>query len=141
MPSSTTQQDAATAAVAPPGRRRIYRHALLVRISHWINVICLTALLMSGLQIFNAHPALYWGDRSIFDHPWLAIGARAERRRRPRRRHHDLGHSFNTTGVLGVSKDADGEPTERAFPSWATLPGAGIWRWRGAGISSSPGSS
>lgn len=30
-------------------------------------------LLMSGLQIFNAHPALYWGDFSHFDHPLWAI--------------------------------------------------------------------
>ena len=74
MPSVTTPRPAATAAAAPPGRQRIYRHALLVRISHWINVICLTALLMSGLQIFNAHPALYWGNKSTFDSPWLAIG-------------------------------------------------------------------
>ena len=120
MPTITTPR----AASAPPApRRRIYRHALLVRVSHWINVICLTALLMSGLQIFNAHPALYWGDKSTFDRPWLSIGA-------GQNDDDDLvgvtsiaGHSFDTTGVLGLSKDADGEPTERAFPAWATLPG------------------
>ena len=37
-----------------------YRHRLPVRLMHWINVVALTILLMSGLQIFNAHPALYW---------------------------------------------------------------------------------
>jgi len=42
------------------------RHALAVRVMHWINVIALTALLMSGLQIFNAHPILNWG-RSSYD--------------------------------------------------------------------------
>jgi thiosulfate reductase cytochrome b subunit len=31
---------------------------------HWINVLCLFILLGSGLQIFNAHPALYWGADS-----------------------------------------------------------------------------
>ena len=41
-----------------------YRHTLPVRIMHWINVVALTILLMSGLQIFNAHPALYWGKSS-----------------------------------------------------------------------------
>ena len=41
------------------------RHTLLVRITHWINALCLLVLLMSGLQIFNAHPALYWGKSSI----------------------------------------------------------------------------
>ena len=53
--------------------RLIYRHRLWVRVTHWINVVCMTILLMSGLQIFNAHPALYWGNASNFDHPLLAI--------------------------------------------------------------------
>src|SRR5262249_14608117 len=34
-----------------------------------------------------------------------------------------FGHEFVTTGVLGVSAGPDGEPAERAFPSWLTLPG------------------
>ena len=55
--------------------RRIYRHCLWVRMTHWINVVCMTVLLMSGLQIFNAHPALYWGNVSRFDNPLAAIGA------------------------------------------------------------------
>lgn len=42
----------------------IYRHRLPVRIMHWVNVVCLFVLLGSGLQIFNAHPALYWGADS-----------------------------------------------------------------------------
>lgn len=54
--------------------RLVYRHRLWVRITHWINVVCMTILLMSGLQIFNAHPALYWGNASDFDHPLVAIG-------------------------------------------------------------------
>jgi thiosulfate reductase cytochrome b subunit len=40
------------------------RHAGLVRLTHWINALALLLLLMSGLQIFNAHPALYWGQSS-----------------------------------------------------------------------------
>jgi len=40
------------------------RHAPAVRVMHWINAIAMLALLMSGLQIFNAHPALYWGKSS-----------------------------------------------------------------------------
>lgn len=38
------------------------RHALSTRIWHWINVLSLAILLMSGLNISNAHPRLYWGD-------------------------------------------------------------------------------
>ncbi|MEO8062420.1 MAG: cytochrome b/b6 domain-containing protein [Pseudomonadota bacterium] len=40
------------------------RHSLALRVMHWINVIALLALLMSGLQIFNAHPTLNWGRQS-----------------------------------------------------------------------------
>ena len=47
----------------------------LVRATHWINVVFLTILLMSGLQIFNAHPALYWGEVSNFGNPALSITA------------------------------------------------------------------
>ena len=42
----------------------IYRHRTPVRVMHWINVLCIVILLGSGLQIFNAHPALYWGNDS-----------------------------------------------------------------------------
>jgi thiosulfate reductase cytochrome b subunit len=123
MPSLVTPRDAAKAATAPPVRQRIYRHTLVVRICHWVNVVCLTALLMSGLQIFNAHPALYWGDRSTFDHPWLSMSAGQDDNGDLMGITNIAGHWFNTTGVLGLSKDSDGEPAERGFPSWATLPG------------------
>jgi len=46
---------------APPPPKIIYRHAVITRITHWINVLCLSVLLMSGFQIFNAHPMLHWG--------------------------------------------------------------------------------
>ena len=48
-----------------PVERQLYpRHALAVRVMHWLNVIALVVLLMSGLQIFNAHPTLNWGRQS-----------------------------------------------------------------------------
>jgi thiosulfate reductase cytochrome b subunit len=53
----------------------VYRYALIVRIAHWTNLLCLTILLMSGLQIFNAHPTLYWGEASDFDRPLATLGA------------------------------------------------------------------
>ena len=39
------------------GESVIFRHALVVRLTHWVNVLCLLVLLMSGLQIFNAQNA------------------------------------------------------------------------------------
>ncbi|RKF19317.1 DUF4405 domain-containing protein [Altericroceibacterium spongiae] len=38
------------------------RHSLTTRIWHWLNLACLAVLFMSGLNISNAHPRLYWGQ-------------------------------------------------------------------------------
>ncbi len=104
---------------------RVYRHRLPVRISHWLNVPCLFILIMSGLQIFNAHPALYWGDRSDRDQPLLSIRPMKTETGETKGITTVLGHQFDTTGVLGYS---DG--TGRAFPAWATVPSA---RWLAMG--------
>jgi len=53
-----------TAAATPEPGALYYRHTLPVRIMHWINVIALTVLFMSGLQIFNAYPVLHFGKSS-----------------------------------------------------------------------------
>jgi thiosulfate reductase cytochrome b subunit len=106
-----------------PRRRAIRRHSLLVRITHWVNLVCMTILLMSGLQIFNAHPALYWGARSDWRHPVLALWAMRPPGGQPVGLTTILGHSFNTTGVLGLSSSPDGTLVVRGFPAWATLPG------------------
>ena len=107
-------------AVSP---RRFYRHRLPVRVMHWVNVVCLTILLMSGLNIFNAHPALYWGRDSTFDAPFVSITAvRSEGGIKGVTR--IAGHEFSTDGVLGASRVGDAARTSaRAFPSWATIPG------------------
>jgi len=101
--------------------QRIYRHRLPVRLMHWINVISLTLLLGSGLNIFNAHPSLYWGRDSHFTSPWLSIGAK-DTPAGPVGVTRFAGREWETTGVLGVSV-VDGETRARGFPSWATVPG------------------
>jgi len=57
-----------------PNRLAIWRHPWPVRLTHWVNVICLVFLLMTGLQILKAHPHLYWGLDSTFDDAWLSFG-------------------------------------------------------------------
>ena len=42
-------------------RNIVHRHSAATRVLHWINALCVIVLLMSGLQILNAHPRLYWG--------------------------------------------------------------------------------
>jgi len=101
-----------------PTVERIYRHGLPVRIGHWINVLCLPILVMSGLQIFNAHPALYWEDRSDRDRPLLSMRAVVTESGERKGVTTVLGHPFDTTGLLGYSSDM-----RRGFPTWATLPG------------------
>jgi len=100
----------------------IYRHAGAVRVTHWINAVVLLVLLMSGLQIFNAHPALYLGSKSDFENPTLAM--------QPMMHGNKvygvttvLGWQFDTTGVFGLSGDAETGYEDRGFPWWATLPG------------------
>ena len=100
----------------------IYRHTLPVRVTHWVNVLCLLVLLMSGLQIFNAHSRLYFGSRSDPEHAVLAIRA-VQKDDGATAGLTTIGNvTFDTTGVLGLSKGADGELESRGFPSWITLP-------------------
>jgi thiosulfate reductase cytochrome b subunit len=100
------------------------RHALAVRVMHWVNVVALTILLMSGLSIFNAHPRLYWGKSSYTGRPPIlemvpkqvsdtqVIGVTRV-----------FGREFDTTGVFGVSRNAgSGQIAARGFPSWMTIP-------------------
>lgn len=102
-------------------RHWIFRHPLTIRLTHWINVVCLAVLFMSGLQIFNAHPALYWGHASTFDSPAFAITDARDAQDRPRGVVRIGGATLDTTGWLGLS-EANGRLDDRAFPAWITLP-------------------
>ncbi|HEX5092125.1 MAG TPA: cytochrome b/b6 domain-containing protein [Burkholderiales bacterium] len=101
------------------------RHAWPVRVTHWVNALALAVLFMSGLNIFSAHPALYWGKSSYTGRgPALQVTAREDGGEvvgvtRV------FGREFVTTGVLGASAGPGGT-VERTFPSWLTLPGE---RW------------
>jgi thiosulfate reductase cytochrome b subunit len=103
----------------------VYRHAAVVRVTHWINALCLALLLMSGLRIFNYHPALYWGNYGYRGLPsFISIGAVESSESDEITGITRIGPwSFVTTGVLGVSADSDGDPAAMAFPNWITLPG------------------
>jgi thiosulfate reductase cytochrome b subunit len=101
----------------------IKRHALLTRITHWVNALALLVLLMSGLQIFNAHTALYWGEASTFSRPWLVMNM-TEVGGEPRGVTFVNGQRFDTTGLFGWSGEP-GAGEKRGFPAWATIPS---WR-------------
>lgn len=100
--------------------KTVHRHALVVRVTHWVNALAIFFLLMSGLNIFNAHPMLYWGQygaNADVSRAWLQIGSEG-----------DTGYlrigdqRFETTGVLGLSKGKAGAAQPIAYPHWATFP-------------------
>ena len=50
------------------------RHALSTRLWHWVNALSLVVLFMSGLNISNAHPHLYWGEWGFApEDAWLHV--------------------------------------------------------------------
>ncbi|MBY0560307.1 cytochrome b/b6 domain-containing protein [Hyphomicrobium sp.] len=100
----------------------IYRQALITRLTHWTWAVCLFFLLLSGLQIFNAHPTLYIGNQSGFGYDNAVLSMRAvDTPHGPEGRTSILGHEFNTTGVFGVSGPAD-DPNYRGIPAALTIP-------------------
>ncbi len=110
---------------APAEPYLFHRHALAVRVAHWINALAMLFLLGTGFNIFNAHPALYWGQYGAdADHArrWLEIGSDDTPR--------GVAYGFvrigdltvRTTGVLGLSAGKDGKLQAIAYPSWATFP-------------------
>jgi thiosulfate reductase cytochrome b subunit len=102
-----------------------HRHALVVRVTHWINALAIVFLIGTGLNIFNAHPGLYWGQYGADDDDarrWLEIGSDDTPQ--------GVAYGFvrigdltvRTTGVLGISTAANGRTQAIAYPSWATFP-------------------
>lgn len=103
----------------PPAKGRlIYRQSVWTRATHWVWAICLFFLMLTGLQIFNAHPKLEIGAESGFeyDNAILEIGAHrvnGEVQGFTRL----FGREFDTTGVLGFSNGQF-----QAFPAAVTIP-------------------
>ncbi len=96
----------------------IYRQRFWTRVTHWIWAVSLFFLLLSGLQIFNAHPRLYMGNESGFDYEnaVFEIGAR-EGAAGPEGFVRLLGAEARTTGFLGLT-----EAGAQAFPPALTIP-------------------
>ena len=103
-------------------REVIHRHAVAVRLTHWVNALAIFLLIGTGLNIFNAHPQLYWGRYgSELDHAWLSIhtipgpgsGTRGQLTVGPLH--------LDTTGLLGWSR-VGAQWQARAWPAWLTVP-------------------
>ena len=118
----TITAEAGGDAGAPAKRPLIRRQKLLTRITHWTWAVALFFMLLSGLQIFNAHPALYIGQESGFEYDNAVLRLHAVNTPDgPRGRTDIFGRSFDTTGVLGMSGPAE-NPQFRGFPAALTIP-------------------
>jgi Ni/Fe-hydrogenase b-type cytochrome subunit len=51
----------------------VRRHHLVVRITHWVNVVALTIMVGSGLRIFNAYPAFARKGATFCCYPFEGI--------------------------------------------------------------------
>jgi sulfoxide reductase catalytic subunit YedY len=74
---------------------------LWLRATHFLNLLFISLLVRSGLEILSAHPKLYWNDDCTPGTEWL----RFTRKRMPE-------------GELWTSRDE-----EESFSSWIALPG------------------
>lgn len=101
-----------------------HRHALAVRVTHWVNALAILFLLMTGLNIFNAHPMLYWGKygaNADVARQWLAIGSGTDAAGQ-------FGYlrigdmTIRTTGLLGLSSNGAGGQQAIGYSGWATFP-------------------
>jgi len=50
------------ATLAARSKTKILRHSALVRITHWLTVVCFLTLAVTGGEIVISHPRFYWGE-------------------------------------------------------------------------------
>jgi thiosulfate reductase cytochrome b subunit len=75
------------------------RHALLVRVTHWITTLCFFALLLTGIEILISHPRFYWGETgNVRTEPLFKIPIPASRATVP------TGYSFRLPDQNGWSR-------------------------------------
>jgi thiosulfate reductase cytochrome b subunit len=106
---------------AVPGKR-VYRHSILARTTHWAWTLAMIVLVMSGLQIFNAAPYLDASDKTDPAHRVLSFDAAQAADGKMIGTTTIFGHTFTTTNVFGYTDDGSGGETQRAFPGAVTLP-------------------
>lgn len=124
MSSIPVPDVAAAAPDAASGKwHTVLRHRWPLRLMHWVNLACMLAMVGSGLQILNAHPRLYWGERSTFEAPLVA--AEGTQQNGQWRGVTQVGSArFDTTGVLGAARNPKGKMVRAVAPSWAMIPGS-----------------
>lgn len=73
-PPAATPGPAAAHEAPAAAKGSIYKHKLVTRLWHWLNVVTVFMMIGTGLGILNAHPHLYWGVHGAQpDTPWLEL--------------------------------------------------------------------
>jgi thiosulfate reductase cytochrome b subunit len=94
MADSTWVPGLASAVPAVP-----LRHALLVRVTHWVTALCFFALLLTGIEILISHPRFYWGETgNVGTEPLFKIPIPASRATVP------TGYNFKLPDQNGWSR-------------------------------------
>jgi methionine sulfoxide reductase catalytic subunit len=72
-----------------------------LRVAHWVNVLFLSFLVRSGLEILSTHPSLYWNDHATPGSEWAKF----------------------TTRVMPKNKMYTALDEEEKWPSTVAMPG------------------
>lgn len=89
----------AMAATASPVSTQSSRHSALVRVTHWLTVLCFFTLLVTGAEIVISHPRFYWGEvGNVNTHPLFVLPIPASRNLVP------TGYSFVLSDQNGWSR-------------------------------------
>ena len=116
------------------------RHTALVRVTHWVTVVCFAALLVTGAEIVISHPRFYWGETgNVMMRPLFTLPIASSRGTVPtgygyvmpdengwsRYLHFEAAWVVVLTGLVYAIAGVWGGHFRRDL-----LPGRGEWSWR-----------
>ncbi len=103
-------------ASAPSATGATARHSLVVRLTHWVTVLCFFSLLATGLELIVSHPRFYWGEAgNILSEPLFVLPIPASR-------------SSVVTGYSRVMPDENGWSRYLHFQSaWLLVMTGGVY--------------
>ena len=123
----------------PAAQEVFYRHRLPVRVTHWINALCILFLLGSGLNIFNAHPRAVLGKLRRGRRQAFLLDRVLTTRRRARRDTPRSGPGTSTQPASWAGRKSRANTLRAAGRTGSPFRVSRIWPTRGTGISCSPG--
>jgi sulfoxide reductase catalytic subunit YedY len=118
-----------------------------IRLTHFFNLLFVTLLIRSGIEIIGAHPKFYWNDNAIPGTEWLRLGDEkrgpVEKEKRPSGEEKPsedrpvvgdgagVGVEIEAEAELETSTKSDAQDDElwtaedeiEPLPSWLALPG------------------